>query len=101
MFSPSYTRPDPSAPAIEEPSVPYTPRENYELQARIQLLERQNSSLTDLLVSAESRSTRLEETLKLEIEKNQLLTQKIKTLDVSYKEKYQQKIRAFISNRNR
>jgi hypothetical protein len=95
MFSPSYTRPDPSAPAIEEPQVSYTPRENYELQ------ERQNSSLTDLLVSSENRSTRLEETLKLEIEKNQLLTQKIKTLEASYKEKYQQKMRAFISNRNR
>ena len=43
MFSPSYTRQEPSAPAIEEAQVPYTPRDNFELQARIQLLERQNS----------------------------------------------------------
>ena len=97
MFSPSYTRQEPSAPAIEEAQVPYTPRDNFELKARIQLLERQNSSLTDLLVSSENRSSRLEETLRLEIEKNQLLTQKIQRMQSNFKEKYQ-KMRAFVSN---
>ena len=81
--------------------MPYIPQQKVELQARIQMLERQNSSLTELLVSSERRTTRVEETLKLEIEKNQLLTEKIKTMEESIKQKYQQKMRAFVSSRMR
>ena len=101
MYSPPYQRSEPSAPATEDIQVPYIPQQNVELQVRLQMLERQNSSLTELLVSSEKRTTRFEESLKLEIEKNQLLTEKIKTMEESIKQKYQQKMRAFISRRVR
>ena len=95
MHEERYVNPEPSAPDARPPDYGGI-RLEYELNARIYMLEKQISSLTELLVSSDTRFTRAEELLKLEIEKNRVLTERNNQLEEKVKHKHEYVMRQYI-----
>jgi|SaaInlStandDraft_4_1057021.scaffolds.fasta_scaffold96009_1 hypothetical protein len=95
MYEERYVNQEPSAPDARPPDYGGI-RWEYELNARIYMLEKQISSLTELLVSSDARFTKAEEVLKLEIEKNTVLTERNNQLEEKVKHKHEYVMRQYI-----